>query len=342
MRPCRNRSRAWGNRAAMKAANSRPPGYPRVPIARGRGTNSRCRGSRRCRLARHPRAYASPPGFPPSADSRLPWPRARSWSAALDTPPLRWHSRQSFASHPLAPNDADKGDVTEELSRLRSPSRLLPEGRRSVSGQGAGRRQEIGATVDQREHVGRFGRLRVSMAPDARYLEAERSQRLRKAPRQPGIVDEVGDHRADQGLEWIEVTDGNRGRHVVAFECGQPAVWPENTMGFAERRLGVGNVAERRVKHHQVEGRVSQVQRATVALHETEVRKMLPELTRPGDEHRRGVNSGHVELEQLHERPAHGPGAATDLQCFRTARKLELRQVRAEHRLLLRIGGPQL
>ena len=194
-------------------------------------------------------------------------------------------------------NHTNKRNVTEELPSLRAPTCLLPQSIRCVWRKRARSRQHIGAAIDQCEHIGRLDSLRVTMATKASHLKPDGCERSRKTSRQPWIVDEVRHHRAYKSLERIEVTYRNGRRRVVAIEYGQPAVWTKYAVGFAQRRHWVGYVAQRRVKHHQVERGIIQSQRPAITLQEREPGQMLSEFLRSGDKYGREVDPGDFKLQ---------------------------------------------
>ena len=53
-----------------------------------------------------------------------------------------------------------KRNVTKEFPSFCAPTRLLAQGIGRLLREGAGAREKIGAAIDEREHVGRLGRLR--------------------------------------------------------------------------------------------------------------------------------------------------------------------------------------
>ena len=118
----------------------------------------------------------------------------------------------------FARDHTDKRNVTEELPSLRPATRLGPQGIGRFSGERAGANEDVGAAIDQREHVRRLGCLRVAMTAKANNVEPDRSEHLRDASDQPWVVDEVGDHGTYKRLKRIELADRHSRRRVIAVE----------------------------------------------------------------------------------------------------------------------------
>ena len=108
-----------------------------------------------------------------------------------------------------------------------------------ICGKRARCREDIRAAIDEREHVGRFGCLRIAVASKTQHPEPTGLKRLRQASREPWIVDEVGHHCAHERLKWIEGVDRHCRRRVIAIEYGQPTVRTKYAIGFAQRDSGL-------------------------------------------------------------------------------------------------------
>jgi hypothetical protein len=176
--------------------------------------------------------------------------------------------------------------VTEEVAGVGPPARLGLDGGRGVATEPPRRGEDVGASLDERHHVGRVGGLEIPVTPERDDLEARRADEGRQAADDPQVVDPAVDHLVHARLQGVEGADRHGRRRIVAVEDREPAAGSHDPVRLGQDPRRLGDVTEHRVGHHHVERLVGEGQRARIRLLEREVRDVPRQLGGPRDEHR--------------------------------------------------------
>jgi hypothetical protein len=101
--------------------------------------------------------------------------------------------------------------------------------------------QDIGAAIDDGHHVSARS-FREAVTAKRYDLEAAGARQRGQAPDQPAVVDGVGHHGIDAGLQRVMVAQRDRGGRIVAIEDPEPSARAQDLQGLGKGAFRLGHV----------------------------------------------------------------------------------------------------